>query len=183
MIKKDSMKAIKAMRQAAVTVTAAVALALTGCTGQEDFIDGGDTPAKGVTLTMTASTDVANPNGTRANLTEGDSENPWLWEKDDNLLVVDANGKALGTLTLKEGIGNEKGVFEGTVNGLTAGQKVRIFYLGPNTNTDRIVDGKIMFDFSTLDGTRTSLKNFCALNAEGTVKMDGDKASMGSVEI
>lgn len=178
MIKKDSMKAIKAMRQAAVTVTAAVALALTGCTGQEDFIDGGDTPAKGVTLTMTASTDVANPNGTRANLTEGDSENPWLWEKDDNLLVVDANGKALGTITLKEGIGNEKGVFEGTVNGLTAGQKVRIFYLGPNTNTDRIVDGKIMFDFSTLDGTRGSLKSLCALNAEGTVKMDGDKASM-----
>lgn len=76
MTKKDSMKAIKAMRQAAVTVTAAVALALTGCTGQEDFIDGGDTPAKGVTLTMTASTGVANPNGTRANLTEGDSENP-----------------------------------------------------------------------------------------------------------
>ncbi len=178
MIKKDSMKAIKAMRQAAVTVTAAVALALTGCTGQEDFIDGGDTPAKGVTLTMTASTDVANPNGTRANLTEGDSENPWLWEKDDNLLVVDANGKALGTITLKEGIGNEKGVFEGTVNGLTAGQKVRIFYLGPNTNTDRIVDGKIMFDFSTLDGKRESLKSLCALNAEGTVKMDGDKASM-----
>ncbi|MDU2329299.1 MAG: hypothetical protein E7D78_04935 [Prevotella bivia] len=172
------MKAIKAMRQAAVTVTAAVALALTGCTGQEDFIDGGDTPAKGVTLTMTASTSGASSNGTRANLTEGDSENPWLWEKDDNLLVVDANGKALGTITLKEGIGNEKGVFEGTVNGLTAGQKVRIFYLGPNTNTDRIVDGKIMFDFSTLDGTRTSLKNFCALNAEGTVKMDGDKASM-----
>lgn len=178
MTKKDSMKAIKAMRQAAVTVTAAVALALTGCTGQEDFIDGGDTPAKGVTLTMTASTGVANPNGTRANLTEGDSENPWLWEKDDNLLVVDANGKALGTITIKEGIGNEKGVFEGTVNGLTAGQKVRIFYLGPNTNTDRIVNGKIMFDFSTLDGTRTSLKNFCALNAEGTVKMDGDKAGI-----
>lgn len=178
MIKKDSMKAIKAMRQAAVTVTAAVALALTGCTGQEDFIDGGDTPAKGVTLTMTASTDVANPNGTRANLTEGDSENPWLWEKDDNLLVVDANGKALGTITLKEGIGNEKGVFEGPVDGLTAGQKVRIFYLGPNTNTSRIVDGKIMFDFSTLDGTRTSLKNFCALNAEGTVKMDGNKAGI-----
>lgn len=178
MIKKDSMKAIKAMRQAAVTVTAAVALALTGCTGQEDFIDGGDTPAKGVTLTMTASISGASSNGTRANLTEGDSENPWLWEKDDNLLVVDANGKALGTITLKEGIGNEKGVFEGTVNGLTAGQKVRIFYLGPNTNTDRIVDGKIMFDFSTLDGTRTSLKNFCALNAEGTVKMDGNKAGI-----
>ncbi|WP_052039651.1 hypothetical protein [Prevotella bivia] len=178
MIKKDSMKAIKAMRQAAVTVTAAVALALTGCTGQEDFIDGGDTPAKGVTLTMTASTDVANPNGTRANLTEGDSENPWLWEKDDNLLVVDANGKALGTITLKEGINKEKGVFEGTVNGLTAGQKVRIFYLGPNTNTSRIVNGKIMFDFSTLDGKRESLKSLCALNAEGTVKMDGDKASM-----
>lgn len=178
MIKKDSMKAIKAMRQAAVTVTAAVALALTGCTGQEDFIDGGDTPAKGVTLTMTASISGANPNGTRANLTEGDSENPWLWEKDDNLLVVDANGKALGTITLKEGIGNEKGVFEGTVNGLTAGQKVRIFYLGPNTNTDRIVDGKIMFDFSKLDGKRESLKSLCALNAEGTVKMDGDKASM-----
>lgn len=178
MIKKDSMKAIKAMRQAAVTVTAAVALALTGCTGQEDFIDGGDTPAKGVTLTMTASTDVANPNGTRANLTEGDSENPWLWEKDDNLLVVDANGKALGTLTLKEGIGNEKGVFEGTVNGLTAGQKVRIFYLGPNTNTSRIVDGKIMFDFSKPDGKRESLKSLCALNAEGTVKMDGNKAGI-----
>ena len=183
MTKKDSMKAIKmkaikAMRQAAVTVTAAVALALTGCTGQEDFIDGGDTPAKGVTLTMTASTDVANPNGTRANLTEGDSENPWLWEKDDNLLVVDANGKALGTITLKEGINKEKGVFEGSVNGLTAGQKVRIFYLGPNTNTDRIVDGKIMFDFSKLDGKRKSLKNFCALNAEGTVKMDGDKAGI-----
>lgn len=179
MIKKDSMKAIKAMRQAAVTVTAAVALALTGCTGQEDFIDGGDTPAKGVTLTMTASISGASSNGTRANLTEGDDKNPWLWEDNDALLVVDANnGKALGTLTLKEGIGNEKGVFEGTVNGLTAGQKVRIFYLGPNTNTDRIVDGKIMFDFSTLDGTRTSLKNFCALNAEGTVKMDGDKASM-----
>ena len=178
MIKKDSMKAIKAMRQAAVTVTAAVALALTGCTGQEDFIDGGDTPAKGVTLTMTASTDVANPNGTRANLTEGDSENPWLWEKDDNLLVVDANGKALGTITLKEGIGNEKGVFEGTVNGLTAGQKVRIFYLGPNTNTSRIVDGKIMFDFSKPDGKRESLKSLCALNAEGTVKMDGNKAGI-----
>lgn len=181
MTKKDSMKAIKAikaMRQAAVTVTAAVALVLTGCTGQEDFIDGGDTPAKGVTLTMTASTGVANPNGTRANLTEGDSENPWLWEKDDNLLVVDANGKALGTITLKEGIDKEKGVFEGSVNGLTAGQKVRIFYLGPNTNTDRIVNGKIMFDFSKLDGTRTSLKNFCALNAEGTVKMDGDKAGI-----
>ena len=178
MIKKDSMKAIKAMRQAAVTVTAAVALALTGCTGQEDFIDGGDTPAKGVTLTMTASTDVANPNGTRANLTEGDSENPWLWEKDDNLLVVDANGKALGTITLKEGIGNEKGVFEGTVNGLTAGQKVRIFYLGPNTNTYRIVDGKIMFDFSKPDGKRESLKSLCALNAEGTVKMDGNKAGI-----
>lgn len=178
MTKKDSMKAIKAMRQAAVTVTAAVALALTGCTGQEDFIDGGDTPAKGVTLTMTASTGVANPNGTRANLTEGDSENPWLWEKDDNLLVVDAGGKALGTITLKEGIGKEKGVFEGTVNGLTAGQKVRIFYLGPNTNTDRIVDGKIMFDFSKRDGKRESLKNFCALNAEGTVKMDGNKAGI-----
>ena len=178
MIKKDSMKAIKAMRQAAVTVTAAVALALTGCTGQEDFIDGGDTPAKGVTLTMTASTSVATPDGTRANLTEGDSENPWLWEKDDNLLVVDANGKALGTITLKEGIGNEKGVFEGTVNGLTAGQKVRIFYLGPNTNTDRIVDGKIMFDFSKPDGKRESLKSLCALNAEGTVKMDGNKAGI-----
>lgn len=178
MTKKDSMKAIKAMRQAAVTVTAAVALALTGCNGQEDFIDGGDTPAKGVTLTMTASTDVANPNGTRANLTEGDSENPWLWEKDDNLLVVDANGKALGTITIKEGIGNEKGVFEGTVNGLTAGHKVRIFYLGPNTNTDRIVNGKIMFDFSKLDGKLESLKNFCALNAEGTVKMDGNKAGI-----
>lgn len=178
MIKKDSMKAIKAMRQAAVTVTAAVALALTGCTGQEDFIDGGDTPAKGVTLTMTASTSVATPDGTRANLTEGDDKNPWLWEKDDNLLVVDANGKALGTITLKEGIGNEKGVFEGPVNGLTAGQKVRIFYLGPNTNTDRIVDGKIMFDFSTLDGTRESLKSLCALNAEGTVKMDGNKAGI-----
>ena len=179
MIKKDSMKAIKAMRQAAVTVTAAVALALTGCTGQEDFIDGGDTPAKGVTLTMTASISGANPNGTRANLTEGDDKNPWLWENNDALLVVDANnGKALGTLTLKDGVDEEKGVFEGPVNGLTAGQKVRIFYLGPNTNTDRIVDGKIMFDFSTLDGTHTSLKNFCALNAEGTVKMDGDKASM-----
>lgn len=178
MIKKDSMKAIKAMRQAAVTVTAAVALALTGCTGQEDFIDGGDTPAKGVTLTMTASTSGASSNGTRANLTEGDSENPWLWEKDDNLLVVDANGKALGTITLKEGIGNEKGVFEGTVNGLTAGQKVRIFYLGPNTNTDRIVDGKIMFDFSKPDGKRESLKSLCALNAEGTVKMDGNKAGI-----
>lgn len=179
MIKKDSMKAIKAMRQAAVTVTAAVALALTGCTGQEDFIDGGDTPAKGVTLTMTASISGASSNGTRANLTEGDDKNPWLWENNDALLVVDANnGKALGTLTLKDGVDEEKGVFEGPVNGLTAGQKVRIFYLGPNTNTDRIVDGKIMFDFSTLDGTRTSLKNFCALNAEGTVKMDGDKASM-----
>lgn len=179
MIKKDSMKAIKAMRQAAVTVTAAVALALTGCTGQEDFINGGDTPAKGVTLTMTASISGASSNGTRANLTEGNDKNPWLWENNDALLVVDAtNGKALGTLTLKDGIGKEKGVFEGSAEGLKAGQKVRIFYLGPNTNTDRIVDGKIMFDFSTLDGTRTSLKNFCALNAEGTVKMDGDKASM-----
>lgn len=181
MIKKDSMKAIKAikaMRQAAVTVTAAVALALTGCTGQEDFIDGGDTPAQGVTLTMTASTGVANPDGTRANLTEGDSKNPWLWEKDDKLLVVNADGKALGTITLKEGIGEEKGVFEGPVNGLTAGQKVRIFYLGPNTNTSRIVEGKIMFDFSKLDGKRESLKSLCALNAEGTVKMDGDKAGI-----
>ena len=181
MTKKNSMKAIKAikaMRQAAVTVTAAVALALTGCTGQEDFIDGGDTPAQGVTLTMTASTGVENPDGTRANLTESDGKNPWLWEKDDNLLVVDASGKALGTLTLKEGIDKEKGVFEGPVNGLTAGQKVRIFYLGPNTDTSRIVDGKIMFDFSKLDGTRKSLKNFCALNAEGTVKMDGNKASI-----
>lgn len=172
------MKAIKAMRQAAVTVTAAVALALTGCTGQEDFIDGGDTPAQGVTLTMTASTGVANPDGTRANLTEGDDKNPWLWENNDALLVVNADGKALGTLTIKKGIGEEKGVFEGSVNGLTAGQKVRIFYLGPNTNTSRIVDGKIMFDFSTLDGMRTSLKNFCALNAEGTVKMDGNKAGI-----
>ena len=178
MTKKDSMKAIKAMRQAAVTVTAAVALALTGCNGQEDIIDGGDTPAQGVTLTITASTGVANPEGTRAYLTEGDGKNPWLWEKDDNLLVVDASGKALGTLTLKEGIDKEKGVFEGPVNGLTAGHKVRIFYLGPNTNTDRIVNGKIMFDFSKLDGTRTSLKNFCALNAEGTVKMDGNKAGI-----
>lgn len=179
MIKKDSMKAIKAMRQAAVTVTAAVALALTGCTGQEDFIDGGDTPAKGVTLTMTASTSVATPDGTRATLTEGDGKNPWLWEKDDNLLVVDAtNGKALGTLTLKDGVGKEKGVFEGSAEGLKAGQKVRIFYLGPNTNTSRIVNGKIMFDFSKLDGKRGSLKSLCALNAEGTVKMDGDKASM-----
>lgn len=132
MIKKDSMKAIKAMRQAAVTVTAAVALALTGCTGQEDFIDGGDTPAKGVTLTMTASISGASSNGTRANLTEGDDKNPWLWENNDALLVVDANnGKALGTLTLKDGVDEEKGVFEGPVDGLTAGQKVRIFYLGP----------------------------------------------------
>ena len=181
MTKKNSMKAIKAikaMRQAAVTVTAAVALALTGCTGQEDIIDGGDTPAQGVTLTITASTGVVNPDGTRANLTEGDDKNPWLWENNDALLVVNADGKAIGTITLKEGINKEKGVFEGTVNGLTAGQKVRIFYLGPNTNTDRIVNGKIMFDFSTLDGTRTSLKNFCALNAEGTVKMDGDKAGI-----
>lgn len=173
-----AIKAIKAMRQAAVTVTAAVALALTGCTGQEDIIDGGDTPAQGVTLTITASTGVANPDGTRAYLTEGDGKNPWLWEKDDNLLVVDASGKALGILTIKKGIGEEKGVFEGSVNGLTAGQKVRIFYLGPNTNTSRIVDGKIMFDFSTLDGKLTSLKNFCALNAEGTVKMDGNKAGI-----
>lgn len=178
MTKKDSMKAIKAMRQAAVTVTAAVALALTGCTGQEDIIDGGDTPAQGVTLTITASTGVANPDGTRAYLTEGDGKNPWLWEKDDNLLVVDASGKALGTLTLKEGIDKEKGVFEGPVDGLTAGQKVRIFYLGPNTNKSRIVNGKIMFDFSKLDGKRTSLKKFCALNAEGTVKMDGNKAGI-----
>lgn len=179
MIKKDSMKAIKAMRQVAVTVTAAVALALTGCTGQEDFIDGGDTPAKGVTLTMTASISGASSNGTRANLTEGDDKNPWLWENNDALLVVDANnGKALGTLTLKDGVDEEKGVFEGPVDGLTAGQKVRIFYLGPNTNTSRIVDGKIMFDFSKLDGKRESLKSLCALNAEGTVKMDGDKASM-----
>ena len=181
MTKKDSMKAIKAikaMRQAAVTVTAAVALALTGCNGQEDIIDGGDTPAQGVTLTITASTGVENPDGTRANLTESDGKNPWLWEKDDNLLVVDASGKALGTLTLKEGIDKEKGVFEGPVNGLTAGQKVRIFYLGPNTNTDRIVNGKIMFDFSKLDGKLESLKNFCALNAEGTVKMDGNKAGI-----
>lgn len=172
------MKAIKAMRQAAVTVTAAVALALTGCTGQEDFIDGGDTPAQGVTLTMTASTGVANPDGTRANLTEGDDKNPWLWENNDALLVVNADGKALGTLTIKKGIGEEKGVFEGSVNGLTAGHKVRIFYLGPNTNTSRIVDGKIMFDFSKLDGKRESLKSLCALNAEGTVKMDGNKASI-----
>ncbi len=181
MTKKDSMKAIKAikaMRQAAVTVTAAVALALTGCNGQEDIIDGGDTPAQGVTLTITASTGVENPDGTRANLTESDGKNPWLWEKDDNLLVVDASGKALGTLTLKEGIDKEKGVFEGPVNGLTAGQKVRIFYLGPNTNTDRIVNGKIMFDFSKLDGKRESLKSLCALNAEGTVKMDGNKAGI-----
>lgn len=181
MTKKDSMKAIKAikaMRQAAVTVTAAVALALTGCNGQEDIIDGGDTPAQGVTLTITASTGVENPEGTRANLTEGDDKNPWLWENNDALLVVNADGKALGTLTIKKGIGEEKGVFEGSVNGLTAGQKVRIFYLGPNTNTDRIVNGKIMFDFSKLDGKRESLKNFCALNAEGTVKMDGDKAGI-----
>lgn len=173
-----AIKAIKAMRQAAVTVTAAVALALTGCTGQEDIIDGGDTPAQGVTLTMTASTGVVNPDGTRASLTEGDDKNPWLWENNDALLVVNTDGKALGTLTIKKGIGEEKGVFEGSVNGLTAGQKVRIFYLGPNTNTSRIVDGKIMFDFSTLDGMRTSLKNFCALNAEGTVKMDGNKAGI-----
>ncbi|WP_279055895.1 hypothetical protein [Hoylesella timonensis] len=172
------MKAIKAMRQAAVTVTAAVALALTGCTGQEDFIDGGDTPAQGVTLTMTASTGVANPDGTRASLTEGDDKNPWLWENNDALLVVNTDGKALGTLTIKKGIGEEKGVFEGSVSGLTAGQKVRIFYLGPNTNTSRIVDGKIMFDFSKLDGKRESLKSLCALNAEGTVKMDGNKASI-----
>ncbi|WP_249859071.1 DUF1566 domain-containing protein [Prevotella sp. TCVGH] len=173
-----AIKAIKAMRQAAVTVTAAVALALTGCNGQEDIIDGGDTPAQGVTLTITASTGVENPDGTRANLTEGDDKNPWLWENNDALLVVNADGKALGTLTIKKGIGEEKGVFEGSVNGLTAGQKVRIFYLGPNTNTDRIVNGKIMFDFSKLDGKRESLKNFCALNAEGTVKMDGDKAGI-----
>lgn len=172
------MKAIKAMRQAAVTVTAAVALALTGCTGQEDFIDGGDTPAQGVTLTMTASTGVVNPDGTRANLTEGDDKNPWLWENNDALLVVNADGKAIGTITIKEGTGKEKGVFEGPVNGLTAGQKVRIFYLGPNTNASRIVDGKIMFDFSKLDGKRESLKNLCALNAEGTVKMDGNKAGI-----
>lgn len=181
MTKKNSMKAIKAikaMRQAAVTVTAAVALALTGCTGQEDIIDGGDTPAQGVTLTITASTGVVNPDGTRANLTEGDDKNPWLWENNDALLVVNADGKAIGTITLKEGINKEKGVFEGTVNGLTAGQKVRIFYLGPNTNTSRIVNGKIMFDFSTLDGKLESLKKFCALNAEGTVKMDGNKAGI-----
>lgn len=181
MTKKNSMKAIKAikaMRQAAVTVTAAVALALTGCTGQEDIIDGGDTPAQGVTLTITASTGVANPDGTRANLTEGDEKNPWLWENKDELLVVNDAGKAIGTITLKEGIGKEKGVFEGPVNGLTAGQKVRIYYLGPNTNTSRIVDGKIMFDFSKLDGKRESLKSLCALNAEGTVKMDGNKAGI-----
>lgn len=179
MIKKDSMKAIKAMRQAAVTVTAAVALALTGCTGQEDFIDGGDTPAKGVTLTMTASISGASSNGTRANLTEGNDKNPWLWENNDALLVVDAtNGKALGTLTLKDGKGKEKGVFEGSAEGLKAGQKVRIFYLGPNTNTSRIVNGKIMFDFSKPDGKRESLKSLCALNAEGTVKMDGNKAGI-----
>ena len=178
MTKKDSMKAIKAMRQAAVTVTAAVALALTGCTGQEDIIDGGDTPAQGVTLTITASTGVENPDGTRANLTEGDDKNPWLWENNDALLVVNTDGKALGTITLKEGSGKEKGVFEGPVAGLTAGQKVRIFYLGPNTETSRIVDGKIMFDFSKLDGKRESLKSLCALNAEGTVKMDGDKAGI-----
>lgn len=177
-MKAIKMKAIKAMRQAAVTVTAAVALALTGCTGQEDFIDGGDTPAKGVTLTMTASTGVASPDGTRAYLTEENDKNPWIWEDKDALLVVDANGKALGTITLKEGIGKEKGVFEGTVNGLTAGQKIRIFYLGANTNTSRIVNGKIMFDFSKFNGKRESLKNFCALNAEGTVKMDGDKAGI-----
>lgn len=178
MIKKDCMKAIKAMRQAAVTVTAAVALALTGCTGQEDFIDGGDTPAKGVMLTMTASTGVAGPDGTRAYLTEGDDKNPWLWEDKDELLVVNDAGKAIGTLTIKKGIGKEKGVFEGPVDGLTAGQKVRIFYLGPNTNTSRIVNGKIMFDFSKLNGTRESLKSLCALNAEGTVKMNGDKAGI-----
>ena len=172
-----AIKAIKAMRQAAVTVTAAVALALTGCTGQEDIIDGGDTPAQGVTLTMTASTGVVNPDGTRASLTEGDDKNPWLWENNDALLVVNADGKALGTLTIKKGIGEEKGVFEGSVNGLTAGQ-VRIFYLGPNTNTSRIVDGKIMFDFSKLDGKRESLKSLCALNAEGTVKIDGNKAGI-----
>ncbi|WP_156431105.1 hypothetical protein [Prevotella sp. DNF00663] len=172
------MKAIKAMRQAAVTVTAAVALALTGCSGQEDFIDGGDTPAKGVMLTMTASTGVAGPDGTRAYLTEGDDKNPWLWEDKDELLVVNDAGKAIGTLTIKKGIGKEKGVFEGPVDGLTAGQKVRIFYLGPNTNTSRIVNGKIMFDFSKLNGTRESLKSLCALNAEGTVKMNGDKAGI-----
>ncbi|KGI59760.1 hypothetical protein [Prevotella sp. S7 MS 2] len=172
------MKAIKAMRQAAVTVTAAVALALTGCSGQEDFIDGGDTPAKGVMLTMTASTGVAGPDGTRAYLTEGDDKNPWLWEDKDELLVVNDAGKAIGTLTIKKGIGKEKGVFEGPVDGLTAGQKVRIFYLGPNTNTSRIVNGKIMFDFSKLDGKHESLKSLCALNAEGTVKMNGDKAGI-----
>lgn len=35
-----------------------------------------------------------------------------------------------------------------------------------------------MFDFSTPDGKRESLKSLCALNAEGTVKMDGNKAGI-----
>lgn len=172
------MKVIGTMKQAAMVVSMmTAALVLNGCADHEDVIGNSDTTTKGITLTLEATNGVVDPKGSRAILTEEDNyQNPWLWEENDKLLVVDTDGKALGTMTLKTGINSKLGKFEGTIKNLTNNQKVRLFYLGTDTNESRVKDGKIQFDFTKLKGTRADLKELCALNDTCTVKIIGTTA-------
>lgn len=165
-----------------LTMAAAILL-LAGCSNNNDFMENKPT-AKGVMLTVVAGTDkLALPGdkpktGTRATLTESDDEeNPWKWEANDKLLVVDDKGNPLDVLTLKEGENSAKGRFEGTIKGIKAGQALRFFYLGPNTSKDCIKNGKIDFDFTkNTTYTRNELKNYCALSGTASVMVSGDHA-------
>lgn len=151
---------------------------VSSCSTNDEMIDTGDDGL--VTLTIEAGT--VNDFGTkqvgksRAQLSEqeGKNYNPWLWENDDKLTVIDkATGSAIGELTLaSDYVGKEKGKFSGKVK-LQEGHQYNFVYYG---SAIKPTDGKFTVDLSHPFGLVNDLKKTNVLFGTSEIVMEGEYA-------
>lgn len=142
-----------------VFLTTVVVLA--GCSGDEFSRPAGSSrEAVAVTLTVSRPGD----SSTRTILDDReDGGLSSLWRTGDHLLVVNADGSKTWELTLEKGAGESRGVFSGTVDGVTEGAKYRVWYLGDSNNGADPYTGVYTYEDNCLECVLGSTANLQGL--------------------
>lgn len=140
------------------------------CSSSEEFPE---TPQNGPKQAHKISVSMNKKSATRTVLSDSEGDkSEWLWEEGDQLVLTDASGNCVTTLTLTEGIGNNLAKFYGECEQeVFVGPKYRLTYLGrDNSASFEEGDTNLSFnvDFSNQDGTPEGLGTCDVMSEEVT---------------
>lgn len=140
------------------------------CSSSEEFPE---TPQNGPKQAYKISVSMNKKSATRTVLSDSEGDkSEWLWEEGDQLVLTDASGNCVTTLTLTEGIGNNLATFYGECEQeVFVGPKYRLTYLGRgNSASFEEGDTNLSFnvDFSNQDGTPEGLGTCDVMSEEVT---------------